>query len=55
MARNDDLDTLIDELAADDPDVHLRIGAALQRRELVRELADWRRGAGSPRSRLPNV
>src|SRR5580692_7106539 len=46
MARNDDLDTLIDELAADDPDVHLRVAAALQRRELARELADCRRAAG---------
>ena len=46
MARNDGLDTLIDELAADDPDVPLRVAAALQRCELARELADCRRAAG---------
>ena len=46
MARKDDLDLLIDELAADDPDVHLRVAAALQRRELARQLADRRRAAG---------
>ena len=46
MARKDDLDSLIDELAADDPDVHLRVAAALQRRELARQLADCRRAAG---------
>ena len=46
MARKDDLDSLIDELAADDPDVQLRVAAALQRRELARQLADCRRAAG---------
>jgi hypothetical protein len=46
MARKDDLDTLIDELAADDPDIHLRVAAALQRRELARQLAERRRAAG---------
>ncbi|MGO9872777.1 MAG: helix-turn-helix domain-containing protein [Acidimicrobiia bacterium] len=46
MARKDDLDTLIDELAVDDPDIDLRVAAALQRRELARELADCRRAAG---------
>jgi len=46
MARKDDLDSLIDELATDDPDIHLRVAAALQRRELARQLADCRRAAG---------
>ena len=46
MARRDDLDTLIDELAHDDPEIHLRIAAALERRELARQLADHRRAAG---------
>jgi transcriptional regulator with XRE-family HTH domain len=46
MARRDDLDTLIHELAEDDPDIHLRVAAALERRELARRLADHRRAAG---------
>ena len=46
MARRDDLDTLIDELSADDPDIHLRVAAALERRELARGLAAHRRAAG---------
>ncbi len=46
MARRDDLDTFIDELAQDDPAIQLRVAAALEREELARELADRRRGAG---------
>jgi transcriptional regulator with XRE-family HTH domain len=46
MASRDDLDTLIHELAEDDPDIHLRVAAALERRELARQLADRRRAAG---------
>jgi ribosome-binding protein aMBF1 (putative translation factor) len=46
MARRDDLDTLIDDLAEDDPDLPLRVDAALERRELARQLADRRRAAG---------
>ena len=46
MARRDDLDTLIDELAEDDPGLRLRVAAALERRELARQLADRRRAAG---------
>jgi transcriptional regulator with XRE-family HTH domain len=46
MAHRDDLDALIDELAEDDPDIALRVAAALERRELARGLADRRRAAG---------
>jgi transcriptional regulator with XRE-family HTH domain len=46
MARRDDLDTLIDELAEGDPSLRLRVAAALERRELARQLADRRRAAG---------
>ncbi len=46
MARPDDLDTLIDQLSQDDPDIQLRVAAALERRELARQLADRRRAAG---------
>ncbi len=46
MARRDDLDTLIDELAKDDSDIYLRVAAAFERRELARELAEHRRAAG---------
>jgi DNA-binding phage protein len=46
MTRKDDLDGLFDELAIDDPEVQLRVDAALQRRELARALADRRRAAG---------
>lgn len=46
MASRDDLDTLIHGLSEDDPDLPLRIAAALERRELARQLADRRRAAG---------
>ena len=46
MARRDDLDTLIDRLAEHDPNIQLRVAAALERRELARQLADRRRAAG---------
>src|SRR3989442_9224412 len=45
MAK-DDLDRLIDELAADDPSIRSRIDAALERRELARQLSERRRTAG---------
>lgn len=46
MPARDDLDTLIDELAEDDPGLRLRVAAALERRELARQLAGCRREAG---------
>lgn len=52
MATKDDLDRLIDELAEDDPGVTLRVAAALERRELARQLADRRRQAGLTQSEL---
>lgn len=52
MATKDDLDRLIDELAEDDPTVTLRVAAALERRELARQLADRRREAGLTQSEL---
>lgn len=38
--------TLIHGLSEDDPDLPLRVAAALERRELARQLADRRRAAG---------
>jgi DNA-binding transcriptional regulator YiaG len=52
MPRKDDLDQLIDELAEDDPAVTLRVAAALERRELARQLAERRRGAGLTQAEL---
>jgi len=52
MAMKDDLDRLIDNLAEEDPDVHRRVASALERRELARELAERRRGAGMTQSEL---
>lgn len=52
MATKDDLDRLIDELAEDDTVVTLRVAAALERRELARQLADRRREAGLTQSEL---
>ena len=52
MARKDDLDQLIDELAKEDPAVPLRVAAALERRELARQLAERRRGAGLTQAEL---
>ena len=52
MATKDDLDRLIDELAEHDPAVLLRVAAALERRELARQLADRRREAGLTQSEL---
>src|SRR2546422_6733219 len=51
MAK-DDLDRLIDELAADDPSIRSRIDAALERRELARQLAERRRTAGLTQTQL---
>jgi transcriptional regulator with XRE-family HTH domain len=46
MPARDDLDALIDDLAEDDPGIHLRVAAALERRQLARDLAHRRRDAG---------
>lgn len=46
MAAHDDLDVLIDDLSQDDPGLGLRVAAALERRELARQLAGHRRDAG---------
>jgi DNA-binding transcriptional regulator YiaG len=46
MPARDDLDQLISELAETDPDVRVRVEAALERRVLARELATRRRAAG---------
>ena len=46
MAARDDLDVLIDDLAEDDPGIHLRVAATLERRQLARDLAHRRRDAG---------
>lgn len=51
MAK-DDLDQFIHELAADDPAIHSRVAAALERRELARQLAEHRRSAGLTQSEL---
>lgn len=42
----DDLDALIDELADDDPALRDRVAVALERRELLRQLAALRRQLG---------
>lgn len=52
MAAKDDLDLLIDELAEDDPSLPQRVAAALERRELARQLADRRRQSGLTQSEL---
>jgi ribosome-binding protein aMBF1 (putative translation factor) len=46
MPAHDDLDALIDDLSLDDPGLSLRVAAALERRELARQLAGHRREAG---------
>lgn len=48
----DDLDRLIDDLAQDDPAIHSRVAAALERRELARQLSERRRTAGLTQSQL---
>jgi transcriptional regulator with XRE-family HTH domain len=48
----DDLDRLIDELAEVDPSITARVAAALERRELARELAERRRTAGLTQSQV---
>jgi ribosome-binding protein aMBF1 (putative translation factor) len=52
MVRKDDLDQLIDEFAEKDPAVPLRVAAALERRELARQLAERRRDAGLTQAEL---
>jgi DNA-binding transcriptional regulator YiaG len=52
MARKDDLDQLIDELAEEDAALPLRVAAALERRELARQLAQRRRDAGLTHAEL---
>ena len=46
MPGRDDLDKLIDDLVEHDPRLELRVAAALERRELARQLAARRREAG---------
>lgn len=46
MPERDDLDALLGELWQDDSGIHTRVAAALERRELARELAAHRRAAG---------
>lgn len=46
MPERDDLEALLGELAQDDRGIHSRVAAALERRELARELAALRRAAG---------
>ena len=46
MPGRDDLDQLIEDLGRDDPGLELRVAAALERRELARQLAERRREAG---------
>jgi transcriptional regulator with XRE-family HTH domain len=48
----DDLDRLIDELAEGDPSITARVAAALERRELARQLAERRRSAGLTQSEV---
>jgi hypothetical protein len=52
MARKDDLDQLIDELAEEDAALPLRVAAALERRELARQPAQRRRDAGLAHAEL---
>ncbi len=52
MPARDDLDVLIDELAEDDAGLRLRVAAALERRELARQLAGCRRDAGFTQSEI---
>lgn len=52
MAAKDDLDVLIDELSEHDPSLPQRVAAALERRELARQLADRRRESGLTQSEL---
>lgn len=52
MPAKDDLDQLIGELATEDPAITSRIAAALERRELARQLAQRRRQAGVTQSEL---
>lgn len=52
MAGKDDLDSLIDEFAEDDPGIHARVAAALDRRQLARQLAARRKEAGLTQSEV---
>ena len=51
MAK-DDLDQLIDEVAEADPSIGSRVAAALERRELARQLAERRRETGLTQTQL---
>ena len=46
MPARDDLAALINDVDDDDPGIHLRVAAALERRQLARDLAHRRRKAG---------
>lgn len=52
MPVRDDLDELIDDLSQDDPGLGLRVAAALERRELARQLAGHRREAGLTQTQI---
>jgi hypothetical protein len=52
MARKDDLDQLIDELAEEDAALPLRVAAALERHELARQLAQRAQDAGLTQAEL---
>lgn len=54
MAVRDDLDVLISELSAHDPMLTARVDAALERRELARQLAGRRREAGFTQTEIAN-
>lgn len=55
MPARDDLDALIDDLAEDDPGIHLRVAAALERRQLARDLAHRRRDAGMTQADIASL
>lgn len=52
LVAKDDLDRLLDDFAKDDPAITSRIAAALERRELARQLAERRRTAGLTQTQL---
>lgn len=46
VKAKDDLDATLDEWAKDDPGIHAKVQAALERREMARELAALRKRSG---------
>ena len=51
----DELDALIEELSGNDPELRLRVAAALERRKLARQLADCRRHAGLTQTQIADL